>query len=184
MGSLIVKGRQVWDKRLEVVSVRMELGEHHLWGDDRQRRGEHSQLNHSSIWKDGVEEPAWKTQSGWWYRTRGLRKQIKKKKKKDGGVGGRSKREGVCVHICLIFFLVQQKWTQHCKVTVCWYKKWENSIAHIQQVYHYTLCISIINDNIFIIKFQIYYEKRVGWEENERKFKKGKSKYWHILRAL
>ena len=44
---------------------------------------------------------------------------LKKKKKKDGGVGGRSKREGVCVHICLIFFLVQQKLTQHCKVTVC-----------------------------------------------------------------
>ena len=27
-------------------------------------------------------------------------------------------KEGICVYVCLIHFAVQQKWTQHCKVTL------------------------------------------------------------------
>ena len=32
-----------------------------------------------------------------------------------GGVGEESKREGICVYIELIHFIVQQKLSQHCK---------------------------------------------------------------------
>ena len=35
-----------------------------------------------------------------------------------GGMVGRSKREGIYVHIQLIHFVVQQKLTQHCKATL------------------------------------------------------------------
>ena len=35
-----------------------------------------------------------------------------------GGVGGRSKREGIYVNIELIHFTVQQKLTHHCKAII------------------------------------------------------------------
>ena len=35
-----------------------------------------------------------------------------------GGVGGRSKREGIYVYIELIHFIVQQKLTQHCEAII------------------------------------------------------------------
>ena len=35
-----------------------------------------------------------------------------------GGVGGRSKREGIYVYIELIPFVVQQNLTQHCKAVI------------------------------------------------------------------
>ena len=38
-------------------------------------------------------------------------------------MGGRSKREGICVYIWLILFVVQQKLTQHCKATIPQFKK-------------------------------------------------------------
>ena len=36
----------------------------------------------------------------------------------DGGVGGRSKREGIYVYISLIHFTVEQKLTQHDKAII------------------------------------------------------------------
>ena len=42
-----------------------------------------------------------------------------------GGLGGRSKREGIYVYIQLIHFVVQQKLTQHCKANILQYKKKE-----------------------------------------------------------
>ena len=36
----------------------------------------------------------------------------------DGGVGVRSKRNGIYVYINLIYVVVQQKWTQHCKAII------------------------------------------------------------------
>ena len=40
-----------------------------------------------------------------------------------GGMGGRSKREGIYVYIQLIHFGVQQKLTQHCKAIILQLKK-------------------------------------------------------------
>ena len=36
----------------------------------------------------------------------------------DGGVGRRSRREGIYVYVELIHFIVQQKLTQHCKAII------------------------------------------------------------------
>ena len=41
--------------------------------------------------------------------------------------GGRSKREGIYVYIHLIHFVVQQKLTQHCRVTIPQFKKKKNT---------------------------------------------------------
>ena len=44
-----------------------------------------------------------------------------------GGVGGRLQREGICVCIQLIHFVVQQKLTQHCKAIILQFKKKKKS---------------------------------------------------------
>ena len=43
----------------------------------------------------------------------------------DGVVGGRLKKEGICVYIELIHIVLQQKLAQHCKAIILQFKKKE-----------------------------------------------------------
>ena len=38
-------------------------------------------------------------------------------------MGGKSNEEGMCIYVRLIHFAVDQKLTQHCKVTILWKTK-------------------------------------------------------------
>ena len=70
-----------------------------------------------------------------------------------GGVGGRSKRQGIYVYIQLIHFIVQQKPTQNCKPIILQFKKMKCNI-HVEDAYVINVCIST-NGTLCVTSTQI-----------------------------
>ena len=66
------------------------------------------------------------------------------------GLGRRSKREGTCVYIQLIYFIVQQKLTQHYKAITFQFKKSVKERSEIKTV------VSFYSVSIFLVRTEIY----------------------------